>query len=64
MTKTLSDTSPLMEDAETIRSGFDSLGYIASKDISTAVYLAYHLEKPILIEGPPGVSATAVLRRA
>ncbi|MEH6557890.1 MAG: MoxR family ATPase [Oceanicoccus sp.] len=62
MTKTLSNTSPLMEDAETIRSGFDSLGYIASKDISTAVYLAYHLEKPILIEGPPGVGKTELAK--
>ena len=33
-------------------------GYISSRSISTAVYLAHHLRKPILVEGPAGVGKT------
>ena len=33
-------------------------GYIASVAIATALYLARQLERPILIEGPPGVGKT------
>ena len=35
-----------------ITKGFAKHGYICSDQISTAVYLASELEKPILIEGP------------
>ena len=38
-----------------ITEGFSKHGYICSEQIATAVYLASQLEKPILIEGPPGV---------
>ena len=34
------------------------VGYIATRQISTAVYLAHHLRKPVLIEGPAGVGKT------
>ena len=37
-----------------ITNGFAEHGYICSEQIATAVYLASQLEKPILIEGPPG----------
>ncbi len=37
-----------------ITKGFSKHGYICSEQIATAVYLASELEKPILIEGPPG----------
>jgi len=33
-------------------------GYIANRAIATAVYLAQHLRKPVLIEGPAGVGKT------
>ncbi|MDE0062176.1 MAG: MoxR family ATPase, partial [Gammaproteobacteria bacterium] len=36
--------------------------YICSDQIATAVYLAYHLRKPILIEGPPGVGKTELAK--
>jgi MoxR-like ATPase len=34
------------------------VGYISTRQISTAVYLAHHLRKPVLIEGPAGVGKT------
>ncbi len=37
-------------------------GYIADQSIATAVFLALHMEKPILIEGPPGVGKTALAK--
>ena len=35
-----------------------SVGYIATRQIATALYLAHHLRKPVLIEGPAGVGKT------
>ena len=43
---------------EIIREGFEGTGYICSRQITTTLYLAYHLNKPILIEGPAGVGKT------
>ena len=49
---------------EDITKGFAKHNYICSKQISTAVYLANELEKPILIEGPPGVGKTELANTA
>src|SRR5260370_36220 len=43
---------------EAVTSGLASVGYIASQQIATAVYLAERIEKPILVEGPAGVGKT------
>jgi MoxR-like ATPase len=48
---------------EQIAEGFESLGYICSDSIATAVYLACQLQKPILIEGPPGVGKTELAKK-
>ena len=47
-----------------IQKNFESLDYICSTQIATAVFLAYHLEKPVLIEGPPGVGKTELAKTA
>ena len=47
-----------------ISNGFAEHGYICSEQIATAVYLASQLEKPILIEGPPGVGKTELANTA
>ncbi len=38
--------------------GLGSVGYIASRRIATALFMAVHLQKPILVEGSAGVGKT------
>lgn len=47
---------------EKIQQGLEAQGYICQRDISTAVYLALMLNKPILVEGPPGVGKTELAK--
>ncbi|MDP1554381.1 MAG: AAA family ATPase, partial [Hyphomonas sp.] len=47
-----------MTSIEAITAGLDTVGYISISQISTAVFLAHGLRKPILIEGPAGVGKT------
>src|SRR6266852_2086312 len=41
---------------------FAKHNYICSRRIATVVYLASHLEKPILVEGPAGVGKTELAK--
>ncbi len=52
------------QSVQHIRDGFDQQGYICSEQIATAVFLALKLEKPILVEGPPGVGKTELAKTA
>tara|TARA_R110000744_G_scaffold373553_1_gene485793 strand:+ start:3189 stop:4157 length:969 start_codon:yes stop_codon:yes gene_type:complete len=47
---------------EVIQRQYEALGYICSHSVATAIYLACHLQKPILIEGPPGVGKTELAK--
>ena len=49
--------SPLAS-VEAIVAGLAGVGYIASRRIATAVFMAQHLSKPILVEGVAGVGKT------
>jgi len=49
-------------DIARIRDGFEAGGYVANTHIATAVYLAQMLDKPILVEGPPGVGKTELAK--
>ncbi len=59
-------TSPAHEElAHSIEVVVDSLraqGYVCGEQVGTAVYLAYHLNKPVLVEGPPGVGKTELAK--
>ena len=48
---------------EVVKTGFEKLGYICSDAIATAMYLACQLQKPILVEGPPGVGKTELAKK-
>lgn len=47
-----------LSSIERIQRGFAELGYICSRPIATAIYVACQLEKPVLVEGPAGVGKT------
>ena len=47
---------------EAVEAGLAASGYIASRQIATAVYLAQQIEKPILVEGPAGVGKTELAK--
>jgi MoxR-like ATPase len=49
---------------EDIQKDFGNIGYICSRQIATTLYLAFHLEKPILVEGPAGVGKTELAKTA
>ena len=53
---------PQLASIEVIEQGFESFGYICSPKIATAVFLAFQLRKPILVEGPPGVGKTELAK--
>jgi len=47
---------------EAVEQGLASAGYIANRQIATAVYLSEKIEKPILVEGPAGVGKTELAK--
>ena len=53
-----------LRSIEATEAGLQRAGYIANRSISTAVYLAHHLRKPILVEGPAGVGKTELAKAA
>ena len=54
--------APKWDSIEAVEQGLASVGYIPSRQIATAVYLAQHLQKPILVEGPAGVGKTELAK--
>ncbi|MFM8938673.1 MAG: AAA family ATPase, partial [Phenylobacterium sp.] len=52
------DLSPHLASVEALISGLSGVGYIASRRIATALYMAVKLQKPILVEGTAGVGKT------
>ncbi|HOK06587.1 MAG TPA: MoxR family ATPase [Syntrophales bacterium] len=49
---------------EAVREGLGRVSYITSRQVATTVYLAYHLGKPVLVEGPAGVGKTELAKTA
>ena len=55
---------PQLESIPAIQQGFESQGYICTREIATAVFLGFQLRKPILVEGPAGVGKTELAKTA
>jgi MoxR-like ATPase len=51
-------TTNSLASVEAIIQGLATTGYIASRKIATALYMAQHLQKPVLVEGSAGVGKT------
>ena len=47
-----------MSDPKSIRQAFDSLGYVVDEELATILFLMLRLQKPLLLEGNPGVGKT------
>ena len=51
------------QDAITsIQKNFERSGYICNSGIATSIFLAERLQKPLLVEGPPGVGKTELAK--
>ena len=58
----MSHSFPKLESVDSIVESLATVGYICNEQIATVVYLAAALEKPILVEGPPGVGKTELAK--
>ena len=62
----MNDALPLggtpLRSIDAVEQGLGEAGYIANRQISTAIYMAHHLQKPILVEGPAGVGKTELAK--
>jgi MoxR-like ATPase len=53
---------PPPADIDTVQSAFARQGYVADRDLATAVFLSLALGRPLLLEGEAGVGKTEVAR--
>src|SRR5215472_7027784 len=52
----------MFESIDSVQSRLRECGYVCGKNISTVVFLAERLEKPVLVEGPAGVGKTELAK--
>jgi len=52
----------MFESIDSVQTRLRECGYVCGKNISTVVYLAERLEKPVLVEGPAGVGKTELAK--
>ncbi|MBD5606386.1 MAG: MoxR family ATPase [Candidatus Eremiobacteraeota bacterium] len=53
---------PDIGSIEAVEAGLVAANYICNRQTATAIYLAQHLRKPVLVEGPAGVGKTELAR--
>src|SRR5712692_3206179 len=58
----MSPTAAKFSSIDDVVARFAEQKYICGRRIATVVYLASHLEKPILVEGPAGVGKTELAK--
>ena len=54
--------APKLASVESVIELFGGADYVCGKDVATAVYLMTQLQRPLLIEGPPGVGKTELAK--
>ncbi|MFJ3670593.1 AAA family ATPase [Streptomyces sp. NPDC090106] len=54
--------SELFTDAEDVRQRLDTVGHLVDEGTATALYLATVLDRPLLVEGEPGVGKTSLAK--
>jgi len=52
----------MFESIDGVQSRLRECGYVCGKNVSTVVFLAERLEKPVLVEGPAGVGKTELAK--
>jgi MoxR-like ATPase len=52
----------MFDSVEKVQQSLADQAYICDQKIATVVYLAYRLEKPVLVEGPAGVGKTELAK--
>ena len=50
----------MIQSISDLTSSFDKLGYVVDEELATVLFLMTSLQKPLLLEGPPGVGKTEV----
>lgn len=55
-------TQPLFPDIDTVMAALQGVGYFADRRLATSVFLALKLERPLLLEGEPGVGKTELAK--
>ncbi len=58
----MTDIAEIAASVQSLQQTLETHNYMCSNQIATAVFLAYHLKKPVLIEGPPGVGKTELAK--
>jgi MoxR-like ATPase len=64
MSSLVKDTPSDLSSIDAVAARLGEVGYIADRRVALAIYLAQHLQKPVLIEGPAGVGKTELARAA
>ena len=55
------NAAPVPASIDALVQALQSVGYFADRRLATAVFLALKLQRPLLLEGEPGVGKTCLL---
>jgi len=58
----VAEPAPQLDTIESLRSALEAHRYIADRGLATAIFLALKRQRPLLLEGEPGVGKTEVAR--
>ena len=58
----LFNAAPVPASIDALVQALQSVGYFADRRLATAVFLALKLQRPLLLEGEPGVGKTALAK--